>query len=61
MAMAKAMLKWRSKQPRGAIMEPETFEKIKRRAGRSGARNPEDVAGKAYWNTAKAKFKSRGK
>lgn len=62
MPMSKAVLKWRAKQPEGAIMEPETFQAIKRKAARSGkVRNPEAVAGAAYWETAKAKFKARGK
>lgn len=50
------MLAWRSRQKPGAIMRPSTFEKIKHKAAASGATNPEAVAGKAYWRTAKAKF-----
>jgi hypothetical protein len=42
-------------------MKPETFEQIKRKAAASGARNPEAVAGAAYWETAKAKFRKRKK
>ena len=49
--------KWRSKQKPGAIMKPSTFKKIKRKASSSGARDPEAVAGAAYWKTAKAKYK----
>ena len=52
---------WRSKQPRGAIMKPGTFNKIKKGAAARGARNPEKVAGAAYWRTAKAKFADRKK
>lgn len=43
-------------------MSPETFEKIKAKAASAGAKNPEAVAGKAYWRTARAKFrKSKSK
>jgi hypothetical protein len=51
--------KWRSQQPRGAIMKPETFENIKEKARASGASRPEAVAGAAYWKTAKAKYKGK--
>ena len=51
--------KWRADQPRGAIMKPATFEKIKTRAAASGATNPDAVAGAAYWRTAKAKYAKR--
>ena len=54
-------LAWRSRQKRGAIMKPSTFEKIKEKAKQAGATNPEAVAGKAYWQTVKAKFKERKK
>ena len=53
----KGLLAWRSRQKRGAIMKPSTFKKIKRKAQASGATNPEAVAGKAYWRTAKAKYR----
>lgn len=54
--------RWREKQPRGAIMMPSTFEKIKRSAARRGYRNPEAVAGRAYWRTARAKYrKAKGR
>ena len=52
---------WRSKQKPGKIMKPSTFSKIESKAAASGARNPEAVAGAAYWNTAKAKFAKRHK
>jgi hypothetical protein len=55
----KKLLKWRKRQKRGAIMKPETFEGIKAKAAAEGATNPEKVAGKAYWDTAKAKFARR--
>lgn len=59
---ASEFLKWRKHQKPGAIMSPETFEKIKAKAASAGAKNPEAVAGKAYWRTAKAKFrKSKSK
>ena len=58
MPMSKALLKWRKRQPEGAIMEPETFSSIERKAAAGGARNAEKVAGAAYWATAKAKFKA---
>lgn len=60
-AVSKALKAWRGRQKRGAIMKPETFEQIKRKAAASGARNPEAVAGAAYWETAKAKFRKRKK
>lgn len=53
----KGMLAWRSRQKTGAIMKPSTFESIKRKAAASGASNPEAVAGRAYWNAAKKKYK----
>jgi len=53
------LLKWRKKQRRGAIMKPDTFDAIVQNCmdekGWSKARC-EKVAGRAYWNTAKAKF-----
>ncbi len=55
--VSKKTLKWREKQPRGAIMKPSTFNQIKEKAASKGAKNPEAVAGKAYWNTVKSKYK----
>jgi len=58
----KGLLPWRSRQERGAIMRPETFEKIKHKAKRRygiGEERAEKVAGKAYWTTAKAKYRRR--
>lgn len=55
----KGMLAWRSRQKPGAIMTPEKFEKIKRKAAAGGARSPESVAGAAYWKTAKAKYREK--
>ena len=59
--ISKKLLKWRRKQKKGEIMKPSTFEEIKRKAAASGATNPEAVAGKAYWRTAKAKYRKRRK
>ena len=53
----KGLLAWRSRQKRGAIMRPSTFKRIKRKAKAKGATNPTKVAGKAYWQTAKAKYR----
>ena len=55
--ISKKLLKWRRKQKRGAIMEPSTFAAIEKKAAESGATNPKAVAGKAYWKTAKAKYR----
>jgi len=55
--VSEGLKKWRRKQKRGAIMKPETFKAIKRKAAASGAANPEAVAGAAYWDTAKKKYK----
>lgn len=51
------MLKWRGKQKRGAIMKPSTFEDIAAKAKKAGADDPEAVAGAAYWQMAKTKYK----
>ena len=57
----KKIRKWRAKQGKGAIMDPETFEKIVRKCL---ADNPsfsrlrcETIAGSAYWKTVKAKYR----
>jgi hypothetical protein len=56
--MRKAMLSWRAKQKRGAIMKPSTFENIEERAMRGGLSkaSAKRVAGSAYWKTAGAKY-----
>jgi hypothetical protein len=57
------MLAWRSRQAPGAIMKPETFEKIMKKAeaqGLSKAR-AKKVAGSAYWQTVESKYKERKK
>ena len=58
--MGAALLKWRSRQKKGAIMKPSTFERIKRSASQRGARNPEKVAGKSYWQATRVKYLKRG-
>jgi hypothetical protein len=58
------MLAWRHKQKRGAIMKPETFSNIEKKAEASGMSKEvaTKIAGKAYWNTAKKKYsKSKAK
>jgi len=60
---AAAMLEWRGKQKRGAIMEPETFEKIVKDAMKKygiSRERAEKVAGSAYWKSAEAKYKKGG-
>ena len=57
--ISRKMKRWRRKQKRGAIMQPATFEAIKRKAQEMGYIKPEAVAGKAYWKTARAKFRKR--
>jgi len=62
--MSKNILKWREKQPTGAIMKPETFEKIKKEAKKRyhiGEERASKVAGKAYWITVKAKYRKAKK
>ena len=53
----KKLLAWRKRQKPGAIMKPSTFKTIERKAAARGYSNPEAVAGRAYWTTAKAKFR----
>lgn len=58
------LLAWRSRQGRGEIMSPETFEEIKSKAKKRygiGEERAEKVAGKAYWATAKAKYREAEK
>jgi hypothetical protein len=56
---SKGLREWRAEQPPGAIMKPATFKGIVEKAAASGATDPEAVAGAAYWQTAKAKYKGR--
>lgn len=59
------MKAWRKKQPRGAIMKPETFNEIVDEAKGRGLseERAKKEGGKAYWGAAKKKFKEakRGK
>ena len=52
---------WREKQRPSAIMRPSTFRSIERSAAAGGAKDPQAVAGAAYWQTAKAKYRDRKK
>lgn len=57
MAESSALLAWRKKQPKGAIMAPATFDKIAKNS-KGGKR----AAGAAYWRTAERKFaRSKGR
>jgi len=58
----KGILAWRSRQKHGAIMEPETFEKIKKEAEKRygiGEERAKKIAGKAYWKTVKSKYRGK--
>ena len=55
--MSAGLKSWRKKQKPGAIMKSSTFKKIASKAKKAGYKNPKAVAGKAYWTTAKAKYK----
>ena len=55
----KKVLEWRERQTPGRIMRPETFQRIVREAEKRGARDPEAVAGAAYWRTVRAKYRER--
>ena len=50
-----------SRRGRGETMSRATFNKIKRAAAARGARDPEAVAGEAYWRAAAAKARKRRK
>jgi hypothetical protein len=54
--ISKRVLEFRERK-RGATMRPSTFAAIERRAARSGARDPEAVAGAAYWKTLAARYR----
>ena len=58
-----ALLGWRSKQKRGGIMKPATFDKIERSAIARGLtiEQAKREAGRAYWDTAKSKYKKSKK
>jgi hypothetical protein len=53
------ILAWKARQKRGAIMEPKTFSYIVAAAKKRGYKNPQAVAGKAYWVAVKAKYKTK--
>lgn len=59
--MSEALKDWRKKQPRGAIMKPETFSQIEAEEKAKGlpAGRAEKAAGAAYWQVAKSKFAKR--
>lgn len=59
--IARPILAWRRRQTPGAIMRPTTFRRIVRRASAAGYRNPRAVAGRAYWNTVRAKARRLGR
>jgi len=64
-------LKWRRKQPKGAIMEPKTFQNIVNKTMKdledkgltheAAKDRATKIAGKAYWQTAESKFKKSKK
>jgi hypothetical protein len=59
MAETKALLEWRSKQERGEIMEPATFERLVKEAMeryKVSRKRAEKIVGKMYWKTAESKF-----
>lgn len=56
--VSSGLKRWRKKQRRGSIMKPKTFAKIKRKATKKyGEKRGAKIAGKAYWSTAKAKYR----
>lgn len=60
-AISERLLKWRKRQKPSRIMRPSTFQEIKEEAAKAGARDPEAVAGAAYWAAAEKKFRERKK
>jgi hypothetical protein len=63
MAESKGLKEWRKKQKPGAIMKPETFDKIVADAEKRGMSkaSAKKIAGKAYWGSAEKKYKKGGK
>jgi hypothetical protein len=59
--IGKKALEFRRKQKPGAIMSPETFKRIERKAAASGYKDPSAVAGSAYWNALFAKMRAKKK
>jgi len=56
--VSEGLKRWRRRQKKGAIMEPETFHKIEasERAKGLSEERAERAAGKAYWRVAKSKY-----
>lgn len=54
------LLEWRAKQPEGAIMSSKTFDNIVKAAMKKGLSKiiATKIAGKAYWQAAKARYKA---
>lgn len=50
------VLAWRERQPRGSIMRPKTFKRIKGEARRARYRVPSAVGGKAYYVTLLSRY-----
>ena len=60
----KGLLAWRSRQKTGAIMKPSTFEDIVQKCMTDygyGRARCEEIAGSAYWKTARAKYQGSQK
>jgi len=60
--MGEKLLRWRERQRPGAIMRPATFERIVRQIMRRygfGRERAEKIAGAAYWQTVRAKYRER--
>lgn len=54
------LLKWRKQQGEGRIMGSETFKKIAMEAAKiHGKKRGQDIAGAAYWQAAKSKYKKQ--
>jgi hypothetical protein len=57
---SKGLLNWRKHQKKGAIMKPSTFKGIvSKNTGKFGKKVATEIAGKAYWNSAKAKYSKK--
>jgi hypothetical protein len=53
----KKVLRWREKQPRGAIMSPEKFKSMEKAVAKSGsAEDPKAVVGAKYWEDVMKKY-----
>jgi len=60
---SKELRKWRKKQKPGAIMKSSTFDKIVREKMAEGfsRERAEKMAGEAYWNAVRAKYREHHK